>query len=70
MATWKKLIPACCLFQAAVAALPEEAWTYEYQAKHSAVMAGREGNQNAFKPGEHGRHVEGAALGAKENDSC
>lgn len=37
--------------QAAVAALPEEAWTYEYQAQHSAVMAGREGNQNAFKPG-------------------
>lgn len=36
-----------------MAALPEEAWTYEYQAKHSAVMAGREGNQNAFKPGEH-----------------
>jgi hypothetical protein len=37
--------------QAAVAALPKEAWTYEYQAKYSAVMAGREGNQNAFKPG-------------------
>lgn len=41
----------CCALQAAVAALPKEAWTYEYQAKYSAVMAGREGNQNAFKPG-------------------
>lgn len=39
--------------QTAVANLPVEAWTYNYQAKYSAVMAGREGNQNAFKPGEH-----------------
>jgi hypothetical protein len=38
--------------QSAVGALPKEAWTYDYQAKYSAVMAGREGNQNAFKPGE------------------
>jgi hypothetical protein len=37
--------------QASVANLPKEAWTYDYQAKYSAVMAGREGNQNAFKPG-------------------
>jgi len=44
------LIPVPCA-QAAVAALPEEAWTYEYQAQHSAVMAGRDGNQKAFKPG-------------------
>eukprot|EP00775_Hariotina_reticulata_P005663 gene5663-5900_t len=49
--------------QAAVAALPEEAWTYEYQAKHSAVMAGREGNQAAFKPG-----VEGIVLLFSAND--
>jgi hypothetical protein len=32
--------------------MPAEAWTYDYQKVHSAVMAGREGNQNAFKPGE------------------
>lgn len=47
------LLPVHEMLQAAVAALPEEAWTYEYQAKHSAVMAGRDGNQKAFKPGEH-----------------
>lgn len=44
-------VPPLHACQAAVSALPEEAWTYAYQAQHSAVMAGREGNQNAFKPG-------------------
>ncbi|GBF90355.1 green algal specific Aspartyl Asparaginyl beta-hydroxylase [Raphidocelis subcapitata] len=32
-------------------ALDPEAWTHEYQAAHSAVMGGRDGNMNAFKPG-------------------
>lgn len=49
--TYSTATSALCHLQAAVAALAAEAWTYEYQAKHSAVMAGREGNQNAFKPG-------------------
>ncbi|WIA23830.1 hypothetical protein OEZ85_013493 [Tetradesmus obliquus] len=49
--------------QAAVASLPAEAWTYDYQARYSAVMAGREGNQNAFKPG-----VEGIVLLFSAND--